>query len=124
MPSLDSIVDQEIKAFLNKLPRQLPFTIIAAACRSQFGRRAWSRRQIVRYWLTYRVPKGRSSKFDRDAELRRFIDDRLGPFTVDETRTACLAKFGPARTPARATLYTYWWFVRRTLKDSTYKRDR
>jgi hypothetical protein len=56
-----------------------------------------------------RPPK---SPIDRDPELAAFIADRLGMAKLAEIRSACVAEFGPDRTPSRSAIARYWLRLR------------
>ena len=105
-PTVD---DPEVAAFIEGLPRHLTYTEMTAACQERFGpERAWSADAIRRYWLKHHpITKGTFSRIDRDAELRLFIEDRIGRMTLDEIVTACETRFGHDRTPSRSTIHLH-----------------
>jgi hypothetical protein len=104
------LADREVADFLDRLPRTMPYSEMAAACAERFGpERAWSRAEIILYWER-RLPRkwGRFSFVNKDPEVAAFLEDRLGRLTVGEARAACLAQFGPDRTPGRSTIHRFW----------------
>jgi hypothetical protein len=105
--------DPDIADYIENLPRHLTFTRIAEACRKQFGSRAWSRSQIMRYWrASHPVKTGRKLRVDIDAEVRAFVDDRLGRMTLREIAAKCVATFGSERAPSRSGIHRYWMNIR------------
>ena len=108
--------DQDIADYIEKLPRHLTFTRIADACRKRFGPRTWSRSRIVTYWHATHPPMaGRPFRIAGDADVRTFVEDRLGRLAVDRIIDECRRKFGPTRTPSRSAVHRYWQKVRRDL---------
>lgn len=109
MPVKNAFDDDEVAAYLDRLPRHLTYSQMAEACERRFGKtRAWSRSKIIRYWEAAHPPgKGTSSRIDKDAELRDFVTDRLGRMTFDELVRACRERFGTAHSPSRSTLHRY-----------------
>jgi hypothetical protein len=101
--------DQDIADYLEGLPRHLTYAAIAEFCRRRFGKRAWSRAKIVRYWCaTHSIKSGRKLRIGLDAEVRAFVDDRLGRLTLSEISTECVAAFGKERAPSRSGIHRYW----------------
>jgi hypothetical protein len=101
--------DRGVAAFLDRLPRQMTYTQMAAACLERFGADgAWSRTKIAEYWKS-RHPRGvgRVSRIDLDPELRDFVEDRLGRLTLDELAEACGERFGPERSPSWSAIQRY-----------------
>jgi hypothetical protein len=54
-------------------------------------------------------PRRSTSRFYRDPELARFVDDCLDSrrLTYRETVTACRGKFGASRTPSQSAVGRY-----------------
>lgn len=115
MPKANVYADEEVATFLNRLPRHLTFSEMAAACLERFGaERAWSRSKIIRYWEdSHPVRKGRASRVDLDDEVRAFLNDLVGRQTLKQLVAACQKKFGLERSPSRSTIHRYWQRVRR-----------
>lgn len=104
----------DIANFLEELPRTLTFSEMAEECRRQFGERAWSRSRIVRHW--YRIHparKGTASRLDCDADVRSFVEDRLGRLTLDQIVGDCRREFGEQRAPSRSSIHRHFKKVRR-----------
>ena len=88
------------------------------ACRERFGEaRAWSRDRIIRYWKkSPPVVKGKPSRIDTDAEIREFVEDRLGRLTLGQLAAACREAFGPKRAPSRSAIHRHSMKLRRRPK--------
>lgn len=106
--------DEGVRAFIERQPRHLPFSEVAAACLSEFGpERAWSRSEIEAYWHRAHRPQfGPVSKVDRDPEVRDFLADRLGRLTLDQVLGECRQAFGTERTPSRSSIHKFWSQIR------------
>lgn len=102
--------DTEQREFIESLPLRLPYSAIEEKCRERFGaERAWPALKIADYWGRHHAPRhGVPSKIYGDLEARKFIEDRLGRFTLDEIHAECLARFGPERTPSRSSIGAHW----------------
>lgn len=107
--------DEGVRAFIERQPRHLTFSEVAAACLREFGpERAWSRSEIVTYWHRAHPPQlGVPARVDRDPEVRDFLADRLGRLTLDEIIDQCRAAFGAERTPGRSTVHKLWSRLRK-----------
>lgn len=107
--------DEDIREFVDQLPRLMTFSEMADECLKKFGpERAWSRSKIVRYWQAERPRhKGYRNRIEADPEIRAFIDERLGRLTLEEIAAACRQQFGAERSPARSSIHRYWDRVRR-----------
>jgi hypothetical protein len=116
MPKTDAYEDEEVREYLDHLPRHLTFSEMADACVRRFGAtRAWSRPKIIRYWdFSHPVHKGKAARVDSDDELREFLDDHLGRMTLEKVTMACKDKFGSERSPSRSAIHRYWKNSRRT----------
>ena len=105
------------EAVLENLPRHLTFSEMADACKRRFGERAWSRSRIVRYgYQAHPAKRGKRSRLTFDAEVRSFVEDRLGRLTLDTIVAECCATFGPERAPSRSAVHRHWKTVRRAKK--------
>lgn len=115
MPKTDAFADEEVRVFLDLLPRHMTYSGMAAACLQQFGEsRAWSRSKIGRYWDAFHPSgKGRASRIDFDPEVAEFIDTRIGRFTLNAIVKECQGLFGSERTPSKSSLHRYWKRSRR-----------
>lgn len=105
----EAFADQGVVDFLDRLPRHLPHSEKAAACLEQFGAaRAWDTDKVARYWK-WRHPKGtgRTTRIALDADLRDFIEDRLGCVTLDELTDACRERYGQDRAPSWSAIQRY-----------------
>lgn len=116
MPKIDAFVDEEVRGFLDHLPRHLTFSEMASACLDRFGvERTWSRSKIIRYWDVARpVHKGRASRVDMDEEVKGFLEDLFGRLTLNELTAACRERFGKERSPSRSSIHRHWLRSRRS----------
>ena len=115
MNAREPYADLEVRQFLEGLPRHLTYSELAERCLERFGpARAWSRSKIVRYWYSAHDKRGRPFKFQHDAKVRDFIDDRLGRITLTALAAGCRATFGRERAPSRSALQRY----KRSMVDS------
>lgn len=105
-----TFADEEVAGYLERLPRHLTYSQMAEACERRFGeRRAWSRSKIADFWSSAHPPrKGSSSRIDLDTELRDFIEDRLGRFSITALESACRERFGAERSPSWSAIQRYW----------------
>ena len=95
--------DNDITRFLASLPRDLPYSELAERCAKRFGARAWSAGKIKAWWIA--LPPG--SPIERDPDLRAFIDDRLGRWTLTRLAEACRSEFG-SHAPKRSAIHRYF----------------
>jgi hypothetical protein len=102
--------DDEIRRFVHRATREVTFSELARQCRERFGPdRAWSARKIAIFWHRTRRPRWSTlSRIEVDPEVRDFVDDRLGLFTIDRIRSLCLARFGRERAPSKSAIGRYW----------------
>ncbi|MEI7606695.1 MAG: hypothetical protein WCJ64_04860 [Rhodospirillaceae bacterium] len=100
--------DQEVEDFIRTCPTSMIWSEIVQAIQDRFGEaRAWSRTRIVNFWNRVRdASKGRPGKLERDPELARFVEDRLGRMPLHEIEAACRKEFG-ARAPGRSSIHRY-----------------
>jgi hypothetical protein len=107
---IDAGEDAEVQAFIDRLPQHLAYSEMAARCLEEFGpQRAWGRERITRHWLRGNpVRRGVASKVIADQDIRDFIEDRLGRFTLDVITADCKARFGADRAPSRSVIHRYW----------------
>ncbi len=121
MPKTDAFNDEEVRIFVDRLPRHLTFSEMASACLGHFStERAWSRSKIIRYWQAANpVHKGRAARVDADEEVKEFLEDLFGRRTLDELVAACRARFGAERSPSRSAIHRYWMRARRRRTTQT-----
>ncbi|KAA0683347.1 hypothetical protein [Roseomonas genomospecies 6] len=107
--------DRDIQTFILAAPREMTFSVLERVIQEQFGDDCgWSRSRITAFWnAQHPVKKGVRSRVCDDAELRRFVDDRLSRLTLDEVRCAAIEAFGADRVPSRSALHRYWQWARR-----------
>lgn len=110
MPKVNIYSDDEVRQFLDGLPRHLTYSEMTTSCVRRFGQaRAWSRAKIGRYWAVFHPPgKGKASRIDFDPEVREFVEDRLGRLTIRMILDECQERFGTERSPSKSSLHRYW----------------
>lgn len=105
----------DIEAFILAQPMTMTYSEIEKAVHERFGADCgWTRLHIMALWLdNITVRKGTFSAFDRDPEVREFVNDRLFRVSLDELRALCLATFGAERAPSRSALHRHSQRIRR-----------
>jgi len=101
--------DADIRAFLLDAPREKLYSELAREVVERFGaERAWSRQQIFELLNERDVRRVQVSPIYRDPEVRDFIEDRLGQWTLKEIHEACRKRFGKSRAPSRSAIHRHW----------------
>jgi hypothetical protein len=109
--------DAEIADWLDAQSRQLIYSELARLCVERFGDRAWSEADIrLHCWNRWEQHPGLKGRIAADPELRRFIEDRLFRWKLDDIRAACLARFGVERTPSRTAIGNHAMVYRKWLR--------
>ncbi len=105
-----------IEAFIVAAPRTFTWSELHNAVRQRFGEElaeGWTKDRIALVWASaHPMRRGLTAWYDRDPEVKRFVDDRLFRLTLTEIYDACVKMFGAERAPSRSALHRYSQQVR------------